>query len=380
MLLTVSAIGIVSSVGWDAHTTCASIRAGLSRPQPLSGTLVMDPSEGKSEPAVGHPILELTDGFSASARWLCMGAEALGDLQRRAAADAGLDAWDEAALVVVTPDLEGERFMFDEHCHPEWVQRTLPRGLLERVHPAAGDVPAALIPAGRAAPFVLLEQAEALMRQTGARRLVFLVVDSWLDGHSFTWLREQGRLQSPEQSNGFAPGEAAVALLLEPADAVRRRGTRPMATVVGYGVGEEPSEAAPEDLDEESEAEVVFNMLATGTALTNAMWSSLEAAEGAGALKRGPSSGLALYADLNGEAWRARDLGIALHRVASRWRLEDNAHLPAASVGDVGAAAGALGLALAARALQQSHHGGASALVVCRDEAGASGACVLSSS
>src|SRR5262252_9886938 len=78
--LAITALGAVTSVGIDAVTTCASIRAGLSRPEALDGAIVLDLEDYQEVPVTGHQVGTLTRGFSNVGRWLQLAPVALRDL------------------------------------------------------------------------------------------------------------------------------------------------------------------------------------------------------------------------------------------------------------------------------------------------------------
>ena len=72
MNLAITAAGLVTSVGFDVHASCAAIRAGVRRPRPIDEEKVLDLASSKAIPLTGHPIHTLTDGFVSTGRWLQM--------------------------------------------------------------------------------------------------------------------------------------------------------------------------------------------------------------------------------------------------------------------------------------------------------------------
>ncbi|MCA9706813.1 MAG: hypothetical protein KDK70_13255 [Myxococcales bacterium] len=81
--------------------------------------------------------------------------------------------------------------------------------------------------------------------------------------------------------------------------------------------------------------------------------------------------------DLNGEEWRARQYGHAQVRVPKDAWSSDAVELPAASVGDPGAAMTALQVVLACRSLHRGYASGDHLLLTTSDEYGHVGAAVL---
>jgi 3-oxoacyl-[acyl-carrier-protein] synthase I len=172
--------------------------------------------------------------------------------------------------------------------------------------------------------------------------MLLVAVDSYLDGFTLEWLVSLGRLRSDANPVGLAPGESAVALLLSGPDAPQlSEGTR--ITVIGCALGSE---------------ERTDGVRSTGAALAAVITDALTQA-GLGAPFRGD-----LFTDLNGEAWRAHEFGGAQVRVARQLLGDVRTHLCAASVGETGAASGALNIALGTRALERNYALGSSVLVV----------------
>jgi 3-oxoacyl-[acyl-carrier-protein] synthase I len=81
--------------------------------------------------------------------------------------------------------------------------------------------------------------------------------------------------------------------------------------------------------------------------------------------------------DLNGERWRGDDVGFALARASRRFVDPGRMTAPALSFGDVGAASGALFLAVAAHAGARGYARGPSVLVWTSAEGGARAAALL---
>jgi 3-oxoacyl-[acyl-carrier-protein] synthase-1 len=80
--------------------------------------------------------------------------------------------------------------------------------------------------------------------------------------------------------------------------------------------------------------------------------------------------------DLNGDEYRAQNWGGALARVPSRGVLNASMWIPALGFGETGSAVGAVGLCLAARAMERGHLSGA-ALACLSDESGAAAAFMI---
>jgi 3-oxoacyl-[acyl-carrier-protein] synthase-1 len=92
----------------------------------------------------------------------------------------------------------------------------------------------------------------------------------------------------------------------------------------------------------------------------------------------GPIAG-DVYIDLNGETWRAAELGGALATLGQGALGVHRIHAPAASVGDTGAASGALAIACASQAFARGYSSGPKSWVISSaDQGQISVACVES--
>jgi hypothetical protein len=93
-----------------------------------------------------------------------------------------------------------------------------------------------------------------------------------------------------------------------------------------------------------------------------------------------PSESGVLYPDLNGEVFRAADLGNALVRVARHYTLHTWAQsILATSFGDTGACAGLMAVCMADRAMRRGYARGSHTLIVAASDEGNYGAISLSS-
>lgn len=338
--------GVTSSVGRTSAVACAAIRAGLTRPRPLRDLMALDGDSQELVPLVGHPVEPLTEGFSKLGRWLQL---ARGCLAEVAALSAGpAETGKEVVLFLVTRRLDGE--YLDEDLPPEGmaahVDRELMAPLCEDLGLPCQAADRRLIARGSAGTAEALAEAAALLVERRYRRALVLAVDSWMDPTLIAEATRTRRLKTDANPMGFMPGEAAVALALERKDDAARAGRTALAaidrTVVRKATS--PPLESPE---------------VTGLLLSEAIE---EAVAGAGEVGD-------LFLDLTGEEWRARQWGTALVRLAPRLTI-GRTHLPALSVGDVGAASGALGVCLAAQAFARRWARGSRALVVSSSEWG----------
>src|SRR4249920_465573 len=120
-MLNITAVGMITSVGWDAPTACASIRAGFSRPGIVENFEIVDLESMQNVPLTGHPIANYTDGFVMLGRWHRLFDGAIESLwSTRAVPPLSLTKfWRETGVIVVTSRLNDRRFDTDEESSPD---------------------------------------------------------------------------------------------------------------------------------------------------------------------------------------------------------------------------------------------------------------------
>ncbi len=358
MNLAVTGFGLITSLGHDARTSCAGIRAGISRAAPIAGAEVLDPDTQTLMPAVGHAAWGVTEGGSAIARWLALAQHAFRDLCRDALLPADDAAfWQRTALVLVTPELDDDRFTFNPQCYREMIDESYVAPLQRALGISIAPEQLFLLPDGRTGAVRALSGAEKMLHQSRVDRVVVLVADSCLDGHSLEWLHESDRLKAPDQPTGLMPGEAGAALLLESEESANANGRRARVRIHAAAI------------DRESEAFLGMPRK-HGKALVRVLTQ---------ALATGGASGFSgdLVADLNGEEWRAYDFGAAISQLSQDVMRDHRLVLPAMSIGDVGAASALASMVVAATALERGYGATASALVVCASGSGRVGAALI---
>jgi 3-oxoacyl-[acyl-carrier-protein] synthase-1 len=199
---------------------------------------------------------------------------------------------------------------------------------------------------------------EILARQTSLDRVLILAVDSLLDTLTLEWLAAGHRLKSPSTPMGLMPGEAAAAMIVE------RQGSTARAGGLGVAV-RTAAETAPQG-ERELTGAVRGERLATVLAECLA---NLAAPAGDGCM---------LISDQNGEQWRAEELAYCNLRLTEVWPVNASVLLPAVSLGDTGAASGAVNCCLGALALRSGMARVRQSVVVGSSAQGRAGAALLS--
>ena len=359
MGLAITSIGMMTSVGRDAVTACASIRAGLTRPDEVEYFEAVDAEEQTVEPALGHPIRGYTDGFFLMARWLRMAEGCLQDMHTTGRLPEADDAafWQHTGLMAVLPPGQTERFGTQDD-EPQLLREAfLPRLRAVAEFPFRESEAVTVAHAGTA---FAVRQAAQYIAEGRLQRMVILAVDSYLDPLTLAWLSEQNRMKSATNPAGLSPGEAAACVLVESENSCRQRGAQPLARITGMATGREEHHWGHEEIN-------------AGVGLAQA-WA--EAFQQGGAAT--PFAG-EVITDLNGETWRAYELGCAQMRLQEVLgpAPDVNYLCPAVSLGDTGAASGAVGLCLAVHAFQRGYARGTHAFVLSSSDAGHVGSICL---
>lgn len=357
----ITAVGAVTSVGHNAATSCASIRAGLARPDRIEGYEVLDLSEQEPVGVLGHPIGFATFGFAGVGRWLQMAVPALEDLS----ASYGLPSpddlafWSATICYVVMPVLDADRFDPVGLCgSDERLEKSFVQPLMMRCGAYFRPARTILLTQGRMGTLHAIEQAGTAFGKDGVERIVIVAVDSLVDESSLSWLAEQGRLKEDSNPCGLTPGEGAMAVLLEQPDAAAHRGAECLAELTSVSTDREPQS-------------FISGEHSQGEALSRVVHESLARAG------IPPPYRAEVVTDLNGESWRAEEYGYCRVRVPSSSWDGDSLGLPATSVGDIGAAMTALELILACVSVERKYSLGNNVLLISSDEYGEVGAAVV---
>lgn len=188
-----------------------------------------------------------------------------------------------------------------------------------------------VLPYGRAGVFQALAEAGQMLAQGQLSQVYIGAVDTFFDTRYLAQLAADRRVASRSANNAFIPGEAAVFF---------RVSRQPSATSIRLG---EPGRAL-------EAGHIYADQPCLGEGLDSAWKQAL------GALNGAPMT--TLISSLNGELYWARELGVAAMRNSASFS-DDYQHLhPADCLGDCGAAAGAIGLALAYQGLIEEHMSG----------------------
>ncbi|HTU65331.1 MAG TPA: beta-ketoacyl synthase N-terminal-like domain-containing protein [Steroidobacteraceae bacterium] len=326
MSAAITASGILCAGGRGTDQVWATTRAGVTR---IGNSHVRDqhndPIQMGLVPDAALPPLppELDSlGLPSRARRLLRLASPVLAAVATAAADAG--ATGPLPVFTGLPQLDAAEAPWLANFH---AMLAIFSGV--KMDPAASRT----FPSGRAASLVAIEAGLEAIR-AGAPAAIVGGVDSYLDLKLLSTLDVEGRILGPRVADGFIPGEGAAYLVLA---AQPPPGPRPVLALgatsladAGHRYGSEP---------------------AKGEGLANAL-QRLRAKVGA------IPPVATTFAGFNGENFDAKLWGVARLRHNDLFSPTMSMQHPASSIGDTGAASGALMMALAATALARGDRAG----------------------
>lgn len=315
--LYITSAGACSAVGMSLDATECALRAGLDHFQ-----------ESHFYCTTGEPIrvacLHDVDiwGNSRLARWAALA------IQECLAGAPGTDLASTPLLLLAA---ERERPHSDDQRY---------RDIYERLQQAMGcrfDNRSRIVANGRAGLGPALQLAAQWLAAGEARQVLLVGADSYLDAATIGHYLSAQRLLVPGNSDGFLPGEAAAAVLLN---------AQPVASCVAIqGLGVAREEGRPDG-----------SVPNRAMGLTQALRQALENAPVA------PGTWQLRFSDQNGEGYFAREASNAFTRLGRQGLRSLKTLTLADCVGEVGAATGPLMLAWASRLLLQADAPGQFAL------------------
>jgi 3-oxoacyl-[acyl-carrier-protein] synthase-1 len=192
MTLVVQAAGMVTAVGLDAASSCAAMRARIDG---FAETRFIG-SDGNWMIGAAVP---LPRNWIGQKRMIHLAAGAMVDIL-----DTVPDLSNNDALILCLAERD----------RPGKPISDIPKFAsdLAEVTKTTSKLRTRIIEHGRPSGFAALQQAEKLMAEGKANRVLIVGVDSYLTGGAINHYRE--RILGPANPNGFIPGEAAAAVLV----------------------------------------------------------------------------------------------------------------------------------------------------------------------
>lgn len=339
--LEVVAIGARTPIGLLAQTAAAAARAGICRIREYPFVTA------DGEPMMVASDAKLPTSLEGAARLLPMAHSVIEEIARQLGAAprayrGPVDLW--LSLPEARPGLP----------EPD-VARTA-ETLAAQVRASGTQLRSELAGRGHAGVARAIERAVQASARGEEHLAVVLGVDSYLHPETFVWL-ERNRSFGPNARSGFAPGEAAGALVLASTRLRKQLGLPCLAVVGGVATAQELRLPGSETGS-------------FGEGMTAAVLGAL-------AGQRLPSDAVdTVYCDVNGERYRSEEWGFVALRAPSAFR-ELRYEAPADNWGDVGAASGALLGVLAVQSWARGYARGPRALVMTGSTGGLRGAILL---
>ena len=326
--------GMITAVGLSAPSSCAAMRARISRFVEVPYT------DRRNEPVVGAPVRQVSSTAKGSSRLVDLAAPAL--LECASAVPAA-----ELTSVPVLLGIAGGARPAARH-HPVELVDSL------RARTGLSFAPERVIFAdGAMAAVKALAHARMLLRERRARWCIAGGVDSFLDQRQLRWLEDNRRLKRPNEPDGVVPGEAACFILLGASTVAGSR----RAAVTGIGA----EMTTPDGPPRLRGADVVSAMRA---ALRDAGIRTSDVA--------------VLITDMTGERDLGVDHALAVARTFTEFQPRLHYWHTAMSLGSVGAASTFCALAWAAESARRGYAPGAHAMCLSVSETTGKGAALVS--
>ena len=339
--LLIDACGAVTPVGISAFGTCAALRAGVSR---IADTIPMPPPD---EPLKGARVKARRAMRTNAREWLFnMAAKALRECVQGSTAQS-------IALLVCRPE------SFREHPALADLRGDEILAILRAKARIPFDPRSQVIGSGAAGLVEALKTARELLRSRLVDQCVVGGFDSLLNSEDVKRLRDFNRIHSDVNPQGVIPAEGAVFLAVSAAG----RGSPfvPLATISGFGAGNEPNP-------------VNGPKYALGHGMTAAAQDAF-----ADAQVQERDVGF-IVANANGERYAGLETTLAHARTYRTRRELFPVIYPAMSAGEIGVGSSALAILVAATSIARGYAPGARAVCEMGSEGKLRGACVVEAS
>lgn len=337
----IDAVSMITPVGGNALMTTAAVKAGASAymlssiigrkfsplkiaPVPVSNEDLWAPDLSNEKPLYQQ---------SRSKRMLALAAYALTEI---------LPSCPDAPLPIFLAGPESVPFTaIDGH-----FLTLLSQAAPDRIDSASSR----LIATGRPAGLQTIELAFRYLSQTNATHVLVGGVDSLIDLLTLGTLTNEDRTLSEDAADGFTPAEGAAFLLLS-----KVKTDRSISTLREPGVSTEPGHRYSQEPYR-------------GEGLSNAVARALQ--NYSGPLIQ------TIYSSMNGESFGAKEHGVSVIRNQKHFKPDFNVEHPADCLGDLGAAAAPVLIALAA-ANCNSKRIPSSAIICCSADQEIRAACIV---
>ena len=325
--LAITGVGMVTGVGLNAPATCAAIRCAIDN---FQDTRFMDDG---GEWLMGCEV-PLEQPWRGKTKLLKMAAMAIRECLQ---GNPQLNPQVTPMLLFLSEHERKGRVIDDDNQFFLDLQEELQLQFHEKSR---------IIAHGHAAVGVAMKHARRLIQEFGCNHVLIAATDSLLVGATLAHFEEHERLLTSNHSNGFIPGEAGAALLVEPFS-----GQKNQLVCTGLGFGVEKAHVYSEE-----------PLRADG--LTAAI---KEALDDAG---HGESLLEFKITDISGEHYYFKEAALAFGRLDRTKRKEFDIWHPADCVGEVGSVLGLIMIGVLKAACEKAYSKGNHILAHLSDDDG----------
>jgi len=314
--LYIAGIGMITPVGFDAPSTAAAVKAGISA---YAESDFYDDEFNKIKLAtVPEAILddclneELLRGEldSRQARMLQLSKSAIEEIKPKMPKNGKIP------LILSVPEQ-------DENTDCK-LEKTFIENLVLQSDINIDLNASRIVSNGRSGGLVAIKLAFRVLESTGVQFVLVGGIDTFFDKNKLDILASSGRLLTNEAVDGFVPGEAAAFILLTTNSS--HMGMQNLPSLFEPGLGEE-------------EGHIYSETNYTGDGLSDAVRTAISLACVSGIKK--------IYTSMNGEHFWAKEYGVAVSRNRQAFDEDVKHEHPAEFYGDAGAATGVILVGLA---------------------------------
>ena len=325
-------------VGFDADTTGASIRCGISglSVSPWFNCIQRNPEVYEDDPLLTGAVPFLDPFNTENDRLLDLVIPAL----KKVLSSSALKRkdFDRTGIFLSVP---GDTCMEEAPVTEQWFKNTL----ADRLSIPESGVSIVETDGSPVVMVHLLKRAQECLRSGEIDMAIVACSDSWLIGERLSDMDKKRMLKSDRNPDGFIPGEGSAVLVLETEANATKRNRKPLAYLYGIGLGEEIY-----DRKERS---------SSGRGLMNAINEAL-----------GDSEIQCRYVigNHNGDNYRAKEWGTVISLIPERLSSIEQFVHPADCTGDTGAAAAGIMVSYALHSYLRGYACNENCLIWCSSE------------
>ena len=336
MPLTIGSYGLVTGVGLDAPSSCAAIRGAIDN---FQETRFVD-SGGEWILASEVPLEQPWRGKTKLIKMLALA------INECLAGEAKVKPETTPLLLCLSESERAGRVIDDDNQFFQELNEELGLDFHDKSR---------VISQGHVGFTTALLRARSLIQEGIAAQVLIAGVDGFLVGPTLAYYEEQDRLLTSQNSNGFIPGEAAGAVLVQ----APGKSSSSQLLCLGIGYGNEQSTVYAEDIP------------LRGDGMAQAIRSALSEA--------GCDMGATDFriVDVSGEQYAFKEAALALLRVLRQRKVFYDIWHPAECVGEVGAAIGPIILGVLLAAMHKGYSPGNNVLAHFANDEGKRAAMVL---